>query len=125
MGAAVDGQQQRHGVLGDGVRGVGRHTENPQLSITGFDIHVVESGAPQDDGLNAHFVELLDNNRVYRVVDKDTDCVKSVCEGNGVPVQVRLIVFDFNSGGNGIAVKAGNVIGLRIKECKLHNLFLL
>ena len=105
--------------------GVGGHPENPQLSFTGLDIHIVETGAAQSNGLHTHMIELFHHLGIHGVIDEHAHRIKSIGKGDGVPVQVRLIVFDLNSGGNRVAVKAGNVIGLGIKKSKFHNLFLL
>ena len=62
---------------------------------------------------------------IHSVVDEDTHRVETLCKGNSIAVQVRLVVFDFDSGGSSVAVKAGNVVGFGIKTSKLYNLFLL
>ena len=125
MGSAVDGQKQSHGVLGNGVGGVGRHPEDPELSLAGLDVYIVETGAAQNDGFHTQLVELIHHHGVYGVVDEDADRVKAGGQGGGVPVQVGLKILDFHTGGNAVAVKTGDVVGFGIKKCKLHNAFLL
>ena len=51
--AADGGQQKRHGMLGDSVRGVRRHANNVDLSEGVLHIHVVEARATQSDELYA------------------------------------------------------------------------
>ena len=125
MGSAVDGQKQSHGVLGYGVRGVGGHPEDPELSLAGLDVHIVKAGAAQNDGFHAQLVELVHYHGVYGVVDEDADRVKAGSQSHGVPVQVRLKILDLHTGGNAVAVKTGDVVGFGIKKCKLHSAFLL
>ena len=69
--------------------------------------------------------QMLYHFGIHSIVDEDTHRVETLCQGNGIPVQVRLIVFDFDSGGNGVAVKARNDVGFGIKTSKFYNLFLL
>ena len=125
VGPAVDGQQQGHGMLGHSVGRVGRDPENPELPLAGLDIHIVEAGAAQYDGLDPQLVQLIHHFGVHGVVDEDAYRVKSCCQGNGVLVQVGLKIFDFDSRWNAVAVKTGDVVGFGIKESELHNSFLL
>ena len=118
--SAVDGQQQRHGVLRNRMGGVGGNPEYPDFPLTGSNIHIVETGAPQHQQLHAVAVQLLYHSGVHCVVDEHAHGIIAVCQGNGVLVQPGLEVFDFQAGALGAVVKAGNIIGFCIEKCKLH-----
>ena len=117
----VDGQQQRHRVLRHRIGGVRRNTEHMELSEAGFGIHIVEARAPQCDDPNAQIIKLVYDLRVYRVVDEHAHTVKALCQLHGVLAESRLKILDLNVRSGNMLVKAGLVVGFRIKKCKLHD----
>ena len=121
VSAAVDGQQQSHGVLSDRIRGVGGDTEHAQLAGSGLDVHVVEAGAAQGNGLDAQLVEAVHNFLIDGVVNKNTDGVIAGGQGNGVGVELGLEKFQFQIGTCGELLETGDIIGFGIKKCDFHN----
>ena len=117
---SVDRQQQRHRVLRHRIGGVRRNAEDMQLSEAGFGIHIVEARAPQRDDPNAKPVQLVRDLRVYRIVDEHAHPVKALCQLHGVLAEPRLKILDLNVRSGNMLVKAGLVIGLRIKKSKVH-----
>ena len=124
VGAAVDGQQQGHGVLGNGIGGVGGHPVDGELAARCPDIHIVEAGAPQGDNLHAHFIELLHNGRIHGVVDEDAHGIKAGSQGDGVRIEPGFKILDFQIGSGSVVVEAGNVIGFCIKKSNFHKKYL-
>ena len=116
----VDGQQQRHRVLRHRIGRVRRNAEDMQLSEAGFGIHIVEARAPQCDDPNAQIIKLARDLRVYRVVDEHAYAVKALCQLHGVLAESRLKILDLNVRSGNMLVKAGLVVGFRIKKCKFH-----
>lgn len=57
----IDGQQQRHCMLGHCVGGICRNAENMELSEAGARIHVVEACAAQRNDPDTHLIELAYN----------------------------------------------------------------
>ena len=117
----VDGQQQRHRVLRHRVGRVRRNTEHMELSKAGFGIHIVEACAPQRNDPHAQIIKLVYDLRVYRVVDEHAHTVKALCQLDGVLAESRLKILDLNVRSGNMLVKAGLVVGFRIKKCKLHD----
>ena len=116
----VDGQQQRHRVLRHRIGGVRRDAEDVQLSETGLGIHIVKARAPQCDDPNAQIIKLVYDLLIHRVVDEHAHTVKALRQLYGVLAEPRLKILDFNIRPGGMLVKAGLVVGFRIKKCKFH-----
>ena len=71
---AVEGQDEGHGMLGDGVRRVGRHAHHPQAERRRRgQVDVVEAGRAQGDQLHAARGERLERNAPELVVDERAD----------------------------------------------------
>ena len=117
----VDGQQQRHRVLRHRIGGVRRNAEDMQLSEAGFGIHIVEARAPQCDDPNAQIIKLVYDLLIHRVVDEHAHTVKALCQLDGVLAESRLKILDLNVRSGNMLVKAGLVVGFRIKKCKFHD----
>ena len=117
----VHGQQQRHRVLRHRVGRVRRNTEHMELSKAGFGIHIVEACAPQRNDPHAQIIKLVYDLRVYRVVDEHAYAVKALCQLDGVLAESRLKILDLNVRSGNMLVKAGLVVGFRIKKCKFHD----
>ena len=92
-----------------------------ELSEAGFGIHIVEARAPQCDDPHAQIIKLTRDLCVYRVVDEHAHTVKALCQLDGVLSELRLKVLDLNVRPGSMLVKAGLVVGFRIKKCKLHD----
>ena len=116
----VDRQQQRHRVLRHRVGRVRRDAEDVQLAEAGFGIHIVEARAAQRNDPNAQIIKFVYNLLIHRVVDEHAYAVKALCQLHGVLAEPRLKILDLNVRSGGMLVKAGLVIGLRIKKCKFH-----
>ena len=117
----VDGQQQRHRVLRHRIGRVRRNAEDMQLSEAGFGIHIVEARAPQCDDPNAQIIKFVYNLLIHRVVDEHAHTVKALCQLDGVLAESRLKILDRNVRSGNMLVKAGLVVGFRIKKCKIHD----
>ena len=117
----VDGQQQRHRVLRHRVGRVRRNTEHMELSKTSFGIHIVEARAPQCDDPNAQIIKFVYDLLIHRVVDEHAHTVKALCQLHGVLAESRLKILDLNVRSGNMLVKAGLVVGFRIKKCKFHD----
>ena len=117
----VDGQQQRHRVLRHRVGGVRRDAEDMQLAEAGFGIHIVEARAAQRNDPNAQIIKFVYNLLIHRVVDEHAYAVKALCQLDGVLAESRLKILDLNVRSGNMLVKAGLVVGFRIKKCKLHD----
>ena len=91
-----------------------------ELSEAGFGIHIVEARAPQCDDPNAQIIKLVYDLLIHRVVDEHAHTVKALCQLDGVLSELRLKVLDLNVRPGSMLVKAGLVVGFRIKKCKFH-----
>ena len=92
-----------------------------ELSEAGFGIHIVEARAPQCDDPHAQIIKLTRDLCVYRVVDEHAHTVKALRQLHGVLAESRLKILDLNVRSGNMLVKAGLVVGFRIKKCKLHD----
>ena len=116
VGAPVNGQQQCHGVLGNGVRRVSGNSEYPEFPLTGFDIYIVETGAAQDNGFYTQLVKLFNNGGIDGIIYKYAHRIKASSQGDSIFIEIRLKIFNFHTGRNTVTVKAGNIISFGIKE---------
>ena len=107
-------------VHGDGIGGVGGDAEHPQFARGGLDVHIVEAGAAQGNGLHAQLMEPVHNFFVHIIVDENADGIIACGQGNGIGVQLGLEELQLQIGACGELLEAGNVIGLGIKKCNLH-----
>ena len=117
----VDGQQQRHRVLRHRIGRVRRDAEDVHLAEAGFGIHIVEARAAQRNDPNAQIIKFVYNLLIHRVVDEHAHTVKALCQLHGVLAESRLKILDLNVRSGNMLVKAGLVVGFRIKKCKLHD----
>ena len=92
-----------------------------QLAETGLGIHIVKARAPQCDDPHAQIIKFVYNLLIHRVVDEHAHTVKALRQLHGVLAELRLKILDFNIRPGGMLVKAGLVVGFRIKKCKLHD----
>ena len=103
------------------IGGVRRDAEDVQLSETGLGIHIVKARAPQCDDPNAQIIKFVYNLLIHRVVDEHAHTVKALCQLDGVLAESRLKILDLNVRSGNMLVKAGLVVGFRIKKCKIHD----
>ena len=122
VGPAVDGQQQRHGMLGNGIGGVGGNTVNGQPSLAGFHVHIVEAGAAQNQYLYPQLAELIHNGSGDGVIYKYANGVIACGQGSGILVETGFKEFDFQAGIRGIVLKAGNIVGFGVKKSYFHGI---
>lgn len=74
MHFAVEGEDQRDGVFGDGVGRIGRDAGDGEAVLGGgVEVDVVESGASQDDQFDAEGGQFPDDIGAEQVIDKDAD----------------------------------------------------
>jgi hypothetical protein len=93
VGLAVEGQDQRQRMLGDRVRGVGRHPghRDPEGARHG-EVDVVEAGAAQRDQPHAPPGQVAQHRAVEFVVDEGADGPGAVRQHGGLRRQARLEV---------------------------------
>ena len=90
---AVEGQQQRHGVLGHRMRRIRGHSYDRQLEFPCFGhIHIVEPGTSKCHEFHTHFSQYV-QNRGIRAVIPDENAATTLgspiaLDTNGVRVQV-------------------------------------
>ena len=71
---AIEREEQRDGVFGDGVGRVGRHARDREAEfLRGGEVDAVEAGAAQGDVLHAEFRERFEAWAVHAVIDKGAD----------------------------------------------------
>ena len=87
-----------------------------QLSETGLGIHIVKARAPQRNDPNAQIIKFVYNLLIHRVVDEHAHTVKALRQLYGVLAEPRLKILDLNVRSGNMLVKAGLVVGLRIKN---------
>lgn len=75
---AVEGEQQRGGVFGDGLGRVRRHVHyaDPQAA-RGFDVNVVVTGATHGNEAYPRIAQCLDNCGVQPIVHKGADDISA------------------------------------------------
>ena len=95
-----------------------------ELSEAGFGIHIDEARAPQCDDPHAQIIKLTRDLCVYRVVDEHAHTVKALRQLYGVLAEPRLKILDLNVRSGNMLVKAGLVIGFRIKKMQVSWLYL-
>ena len=95
--AAVGGKRESHGVLGDGLRRVGRDAGDLHADLLGVvDVDRVEAGAAHEDEPDAEAAEDLEGHRRDVGVDEGADGVVALGEGGRDGGQVRLHKLDLD-----------------------------
>ena len=88
---SVQGQDQRDGMLGHGVGGVGGHADHLDSHFgSGVEIDVIEAGAAEGNQLGASLAKRVEHGGVDPVVDEDADGWVSVGQGDRLGVERRL-----------------------------------
>ncbi len=130
VGVAVQGLHERHSEFGDGLGAVRRHVGDEEPAVRGgVEVHVVVSGAAQQDGAHAQRVQSCEHVFGQRVVHEDADGGGARGEGHGLEIQRKLVVYDLDvAAGVGLELgrrrlrlgKVDLVIGLGGEDGKLH-----
>ena len=115
--AAVGGQRERHGVLGDGLGGVGGDARDLDSQLLGL-VHVdgIEARAAHEQELHVEAGEDLEGHGAAVGVDKGADGVIALGEGGGHGREVGLGEVDLDLGvvlelpREGVSVVAGGSI---------------
>ena len=78
MDTAVRCLQDRHGMFSNSVRRVSRNTKNRHSTFfRGNKIHIVKSGATEEDQFYSTLIEDLYNISATLIIYKDTNRIKS------------------------------------------------
>ena len=97
--AAVGGQGERHGVLGDGLGRVGGDAGDPDAEVLGDgDVHGVKARAAHQEELHAKAGEDLEGHGAAVGVDEGTDRVVAAGERGGHGGEVGLGEVDLDLG---------------------------
>ena len=92
MDATVEREYQGHGVLGHGVRRVGRHPRHQDAQAAGgHQIDIIEPGTPQRHMADSTARELLQACSVETVVDKHADSVCPPRRGGCLGCQPKIV----------------------------------
>ena len=114
---AIEREQQRDGVFGDGVGRVGRDARDREAEfLRGGEIDAVETGAAQRDVLHAEPGERFEARPVHAVVHEDADRLRAVRGGGGFrgEAEVHETPLDVEPGGG--ALERFAVVGFGVED---------
>ncbi|MNE10232.1 hypothetical protein D3C80_1029360 [compost metagenome] len=121
MQAPVECQDERHGVLGNGVWRVGRHAHHGQAqALGGGQVDVVVAGRAQGDQPRASGGQALQHRRVEFVIDEGADHLKAICQGGGVEGQAGGLEMQLQGGAAGSLGEAFLIVVLAAEQQGAH-----
>ncbi|MNQ77453.1 hypothetical protein D3C85_923220 [compost metagenome] len=119
--APVQRQNQGHGMLGNGVGGVGWHAHDAQAqAFRRRQVDVVVAGRAQGNQPRTAGGQLFQYGRTEVVIDKGADHLESLGQGRGVQAQACGLKVQFDTGVRGSGKKTVAVIGLAAEENRAH-----
>ena len=114
---AIEREEQRDGVLGDGVGRVGRDARDREAEfLRGGEVDAVEAGAAQRDVLHAELRERFEARAVHAVIHERADGLRAVRGrgGFGGEAAVHETPLDVESGGGALEWFA--VVGFGVED---------
>ncbi|MCY1289334.1 hypothetical protein D9M70_384230 [compost metagenome] len=123
--APVEGQDQRHRVLGHGVRRVGRHPCHGQAeALCGGQVDMVVAGRAQGDQPRAAGGQALQHRAGEVVVDERADHLATLRQGRGGQVQAHRLEQQLGAAGQRLGEEAVAVVGLAAEQDDAHGVSL-
>ena len=121
VGLAVQGQDQRDRVLGDGVGRIGRHPADGEARRGGRrDVDVVEAGRAEGEQADAEGGEARDDRRREVVVDEGANRPGLGREGGGLGGEAGLVEDERVARGSVRGGQRGHVVGTGGGDGDLH-----
>ena len=118
---AVEAKHQRDGILGDGMRRIGRYAYNRDASCRRFHVYVVESRATEGNQFDAIRGQQVDYLRVALVIDEYADHILSHSQLGCMDRKAVFIIMYFVCKPVACLVERLAVVTLRVEECNFYS----
>ena len=121
MDVAIEGEDERQGVLGDGFGGVGGNANHGDAGrCRRAEVDVVVPGAPQRDRLDAELGETIDRLGAGVVIDEDAHSGEPRSEVGGARIEAGLEVLEIVAVLTVALVEGQPVVPLGVEHQRAH-----